>query len=633
MPAAPAGGLTFQGMAVHADPGGDLYVIRDSRRTFLHHPLRPLSCLKVEDVRVESGRIVAAGDGSRLELPAAGSVNSGLLPDSGGLVIRDYQLYRGEDPVLIDGHTVGLGRMARLYITIEHGPTAGMYWLRAGSSDWVMREEVCWKAGSGGGGMQGRLVERGTNTPVEQGERIPPAAASFPTYASSMRSSSESGEIELKRGMPQRRRRDEEQGVSDPDLLPQSGRAAERYVVAHGSPSGEITFVPGDLRVQFYSEEGEAMARAAPFIRHLGVKVPTPSMKEPDTKINNYILSANTREEWGEFRPLLEVLPESEILFIGHEPLPEKIKLCSDPGECEGHRRRQKSTQPQDGIKNVIRHRDACTGLFGPLYAKFLGEVTHLLICRGSAPPHLQHVIADKLLDSYIRKKLGGHARQPVSGEEREKFWRELTPEDIDAMPPEGRATILSRNRPVVSEYFARERKGDIGLGADPGRLKAAIIALTVASNSANVTAKRYQQSPDSTERVCADRLLKASGLTLKTTHVLMLKINKYEGFLERKESISVSPVAPPRRPDPGGEPEGRDAAGQPDPLIGFSLSRQELGQVLDMSRLIEKQTPRPPDGILKEWRQFTEATKKFLDDPDISRVSSKDKLRGIGGL
>ncbi|MGW6263407.1 hypothetical protein, partial [Streptomyces sp. NPDC055085] len=363
VPAAPSEVPTFQGMAVHEDPNGDLYVIQGSRRTFLRDPRSPRAGLGMKDVRVEAGRIVPAGDDSGLEIPAAGSVNSGLLPDSGGLVIRDYQLYRGEDPVLVDGHAVGLG-VRGLYITIEHGPTAGMYWLRAGSSKYLNMDQVCWQAGHGGGGMQGRLVERGTNTPVEQGERttLPSAAA-------------------LAASQPAAR------AVFDADSLPQSGRAGERYVVAHGEQGEENTFIPGDLRVQFYSEEGVLLPRTAPVLQHLGVKIPTPSMKDPGDPINNYTLTANTREEWGQFKLLLEMLPESEVLYLGNAPLPVKMQLCSRPDKCEEYRLAQEEyrlAQKEDGVEIVARHRDKCTGLFGPKRAQFLGEIVHLLICRGS---------------------------------------------------------------------------------------------------------------------------------------------------------------------------------------------------------------------------------------------------------
>ncbi|MGW6255691.1 hypothetical protein [Streptomyces sp. NPDC055085] len=585
------------------------------------------------------------------------------MPDAGGLVTRDYQLYLGEDPVLIDGHTVGLGSRG-LYITIELGPRAGMYRLRAGSNDWVQLREVCWQAGGGGGGMQGRLVARGTNTPVEQGERIPPATATAPAASQppaiptappqaspmSVPGPSGSGEAELKKVKP---RRKEEKQVADADSLRQSGRAAERYVVAHGEQGTESTFIPGDLRVQFYSEEGERVLRVAPVFQHLDVKIPTPSIKEPGAKINNYSLEANTREEWGEYFPLLQVLPESEVLYLGNGPLPAKMQLCSKPDKCEEYRLSERAAQEEDGVERVARHRGKCTGLFGPIHAQFLGEVVHLLICRGPAdtdtdtdddtdtdadtadeiyPAHVAAIV--EICDSVIREKLGIAKAKPISSERRERFWKDLTLRDIDAMTPEQRTAILMCSRPTVAEYWARERGDVIGSGADPAKMKIAVTALTVAASKAKVAAESYQGISDQVAKDCAMWLLKAAEFTLIAAGIVQGKIEAYERTIEVKEPIAGPPAAPAGRPrGPGGKPEEKVPGGQPDPLTGFSLSRPTLSQVLEMGRMVEKQIPQPPKEILQEWSSFTEATKRFLANPDIGRVSGKDTLRDVGGL
>ncbi|MGW6262379.1 hypothetical protein [Streptomyces sp. NPDC055085] len=172
----PAGAVTFEGMAVHEDAEGYLYVVRASQRTYLRRGggLR----VRTADVRTEADRIVSARDGRPIRLPDVRSVGARRQPaDSGGLVERENQLYVEDTPVLIDRlHLVGQSPSG-LYMTVESGSEAGMYRLTAAGRGRVDIAEAAWQPRRGR--RPARLVLRGTSTPLVRGERlvpVPPAA-------------------------------------------------------------------------------------------------------------------------------------------------------------------------------------------------------------------------------------------------------------------------------------------------------------------------------------------------------------------------------------------------------------------------------------------------------------------------
>ncbi|MGW6263395.1 hypothetical protein, partial [Streptomyces sp. NPDC055085] len=247
-----------------------------------------------------------------------------------------------------------------------------------------------------------------------------------------------------------------------------------------------------------------------------------------------------------------------------------------------------------------------------------------LLICRGSTADQQVDDSILGIVDSVIREHFGIPRTRQIGSKEEEAFWKKLTPTDIDAMTPERRAAILACDDQVVYEYWAREREGAIGSGANPAKMKAAVIALAVAANSAKDAAEIYRRRSDQVAKDSANQLLKAANFTLIAIGIMQGKIERH--VLEQKKSTG-------RPRGPGGKLEEKVPGGRADPLTGFSLSRQTLSQVLDMRRMVEKQRPRPPGDILAEWRSFGKATEKFLTNPDISRVSAKDALREIGGL
>ncbi|MGW6263094.1 hypothetical protein [Streptomyces sp. NPDC055085] len=170
---APAGArLSFKGLAVHEHLDGGLYVIRGNRHTFLSSVRNPSDPVERGEVRTDpsTGQIISTLNGEDVVISDDASASASELDGSNGLFLLNGQLFVGDNPVLIDGHTVAqVG--ARLCLIVEYGGEAGMYGLRAGLKEEVADYEVEW----GSGGLRltttGVRLERGKL--VTEGEPEP----------------------------------------------------------------------------------------------------------------------------------------------------------------------------------------------------------------------------------------------------------------------------------------------------------------------------------------------------------------------------------------------------------------------------------------------------------------------------
>ncbi|MGW6262957.1 putative adhesin [Streptomyces sp. NPDC055085] len=469
-----------------------------------------------------------------------------------------------------------------------------------------------------------------------------------------------------------REHKDAQPACEEPSRWPSGPRSGAVYVLAHGAQTDKETFVPEGVTVQFYVEEGKVLDRQAPVLRLLGVSVAIPEAIAAGGKINNYRLGPHAVDALMGYVPLLQRLPEDEVLILGSKSSLRGVKVLCSEQDCLT---RFKTT-------GKARHLDKCMGLFGPRNAMYLGAVTHLLSCRARpvsarmppAPVGTGRAVLNGILNGVIRRKenLGPKAR--ISPAVEDKFWSELTPEDIYALKdPAELAAVLNFRKPGREQYLQRERSTPSGYRVDPDvmeeavrRLRRTVETLGAAAEtesaadltSAQVTAvataeaeaTRQEKPPlDSAEkdavalktamacRTINTYLAKAVRHIVTTTEDLLPMIDNHRRAVavERKGPAPTAPAASPAPPAaPRAAPaEAKAAAGQ-DPLAGISLLRQQLrGELESLSKSLDQAYPASEHPALRaapvylRWRDLLAATKAFLTDEAIARPMAKDTI------
>ncbi|MGW6261213.1 putative adhesin [Streptomyces sp. NPDC055085] len=410
---------------------------------------------------------------------------------------------------------------------------------------------------------------------------------------------------------------------------PSGPRAGEVYVLAHGAQSKKDTFVPAGITVQFYTDEGEKLARQAPALILMGVKLPLPEVIGSGGKINNYRLGPHSKEELADYGPLAERVPKDDIVAVGKSPFQEVKALCGCPARCAA----------QFTATGKARHLGECTGLFGPRNLIYLATLTHMLTCRarGGAGREVKiskgQVALNGLAARVIRRRAGLASGERVPDAVEKEFWTALTLEEVDALDPIERAAVLNFRSPVRERYLQREHSTPIGHGIDPEAMAGAVRRFQETAEGLSTEAQADVAAEPATSPACRavnNGLAKAVAHITATNRDLLRMVDEHRIAVatKRKREAPSSPAA-------SAEPlEAKEATPAKDPLIGISLVRQQLwgelaqlGQELDQDYPAEQFPAMRTTPAYQRWQRLLTATEAFLRNDAIARATGKDRI------